>query len=329
MCLDNKSILVTGGTGSFGQKFIETILLHHKPKELIVYSRDEQKQYELQKKVNKLIDDPSVFKCVLGDVRDKNRLNRIFNGMDIVIHAAAMKHIPFGEKNPYEAIMTNVIGTQNVIDAAIDNNVDKVIMLSTDKAVSPSSLYGSSKLCAERLIVHSNDYTSSSGTKFSCARYGNVMGSRGSVVPLFIEQRKTGKLTVTDTRMSRFWITLASAVEFVIKCIGLMSGGEVFVPKTPSMKLSDLIAAIAPDCEMEIIGPQPGEKLTEFLISQDEARNTKELEDMYVILPQVRGPTYEAWKDVKSVDDNFVYSSIENEEFLTIEDFHHLIEKEM
>jgi UDP-N-acetylglucosamine 4,6-dehydratase len=273
----DKNILVTGGTGSFGKKFVEIMLKEYHPARLIVYSRDELKQHEMRMAGYK---DPNL-RYFIGDVRDLPRLRRAFNGVDIVVHAAALKQVPACEYNPMEAIKTNILGSSNVVDAALDAGVKKVLALSTDKAVNPVNLYGATKLAAEKLMVQSNAYAGGMKTRFSCVRYGNVVGSRGSVVPLFIKQRETGEITLTDERMTRFWISLDQGVRFVIRCIEQMYGGEVFVPKIPSMRMVDLAKALAPDADIRIIGIRPGEKLHEVLISEDEARTT---------VGHVRGP---------------------------------------
>src|SRR5215471_8094986 len=250
------TILVTGGTGSFGQQFARVMLRDYHPQKLIVFSRDELKQHEMR--VNGL-DHPSL-RFFLGDVRDVDRLRRAMQGVDIVVHAAALKQVPAAEYNPIEAVMTNIIGARNVVDAALDCGVKKVLALSTDKAVNPSNLYGATKLVAEKLFVQANAYSGAGPTRFSCVRYGNVVGSRGSVIPLFMAQRKTGRITVTDPGMTRFWLTLEQGVRFVTRAIEQMMGGEVFVPKLPSMSLTDLIKALAPNCEIKPIGIRPGEK---------------------------------------------------------------------
>lgn len=278
----NKMVLVTGGTGSFGKKFIQILLKEYSIKRLVVYSRDELKQEEMRTMYG--FNDKRL-RFFIGDIRDRNRLDRAFVGIDIVIHAAALKQIPTCEYNPIEAIRTNINGSENIINIAIDKNVKKVLALSTDKAVSPINLYGATKLVAEKLFIQGNNYSSFDGTKFSCVRYGNVVGSRGSVVPLFQHQKKNGLITITDTRMSRFWLTLEQGVRFVIRCIEQMNGGETFIPKIPSMKITDLAKVIAPDSKIKIIGIRPGEKLFETLISENEAPNTYELNDMYIIKP--------------------------------------------
>ena len=325
MYLDNLSILVTGATGSFGKKFIEVVLREHKPRRLIVYSRDELKQHEMR---TGGYDHPSL-RFFLGDVRDVDRLRRAMNGVDVVVHAAALKQVPACEYNPFEAIMTNVMGGKNMIDAALDAGVKKVIALSTDKAVNPVNLYGATKLCAEKLFVQSNAYSGATGTRFSCVRYGNVVGSRGSVIPLFVKQRKTGTVTVTDPRMTRFWITLEQGVKFVVRCIDLMHGGEVFVPKIPSMNIMDLVKAIAPNCAVKEVGIRPGEKLHEVLISEDEARYAVETEEMYVIQPQHSWWLKDNWKNSRSVSDGHRYASDTNPQWLSTEQLAAMLEREL
>ncbi len=274
------TVLLTGGTGSFGKKFVEILLRDHNPRKLIVFSRDELKQHEMR-----LVHDDPRLRYFIGDVRDKERLHRAVQGVDLIVHAAALKQVPSCEYNPFEAVKTNILGASNIIDVAIDAGVKKVLALSTDKAVNPINLYGATKLVAEKLFVQGNAYAGVGGTRFSCVRYGNVVGSRGSVIPVFQRQRASGKVTVTDERMTRFWITLEQGVEFVIKCIGSMYGGEVFVPKIPSMRIVDLAEVIAPGCERQAIGIRPGEKLHEVLVSRDESRYTLEFDDMYLIQP--------------------------------------------
>lgn len=278
----NKMVLVTGGTGSFGKKFIQILLKEYPIKRLVIYSRDELKQEEMRT-MHGFQDKRLRF--FIGDIRDRNRLDRAFVDIDIVIHAAALKQVPACEYNPIEAIRTNINGSENIINSAIDKGVKKVLALSTDKAVSPINLYGATKLVAEKLFVQGNNYSSSNGTKFSCVRYGNVVGSRGSVVPLFQHQKKNGAITITDTRMSRFWLTLEQGVRFVIRCVEQMNGGETFVPKIPSMKITDLAKVIAPESKIKIVGIRPGEKLFETLISENEAPNTYEFKDMFIIKP--------------------------------------------
>jgi UDP-N-acetylglucosamine 4,6-dehydratase len=314
--IDGKTILLTGGTGSFGRKFVEVALTKHSPKRIIVFSRDELKQHDMRLEVR----DPRL-SFFIGDVRDKERLYRAFRAdVDVVVHAAAMKQVPACEYNPFEAIKTNVLGAQNIIDAAIDCGVPRVLALSTDKAVNPANLYGASKLCAEKLFVHGNSYAGAKETRFSCVRYGNVVGSRGSVIPLFLEQRRFGRVTVTDERMTRFWLTLDQGVSFVIGCIGRMHGGEVFVPRIPSMGLADLARTLAPGCKIEYTGIRPGEKLHEMLLSADEARRSVALDDMFVIKPE--NPTWDAnWHDAgEPLPEGFEYASDTNDRWLTAEE---------
>ncbi|MEK6222316.1 MAG: UDP-N-acetylglucosamine 4,6-dehydratase (inverting) [Chloroflexota bacterium] len=319
----DKSILVTGGTGSFGKKFIKILLRDYSPAKVIVFSRDELKQHEMRGAGF----DQENLRYFIGDVRDKDRLRRAMQGVDIVVHAAALKQVPACEYNPMEAINTNIIGSSNVVDAALDTGVKKVLALSTDKAVNPANLYGATKLAAEKLTIQSNAYAGGRETRFSCVRYGNVVGSRGSVVPLFLSQRESGKLTVTDERMTRFWLSLEQGVAFVIKCIELMEGGEVFVPKLPSTTIVDLAKAVAPDAEIEVIGVRQGEKLHEVLISEDEARGTIELEDMYVVQPAVSPWFGYEWEGKgKKLPDGFRYASDTNDWHLNIGEIKEIVE---
>jgi len=301
----DKNVLLTGGTGSFGRHFVRIVLQEHAPRRLIVFSRDELKQHEMRETG---LDDPRL-RYFIGDVRDLARLKRAMNGVDIVIHAAALKQVPACEYNPIEAIATNINGARNIIDAALDCGVKKVLALSTDKAVNPVNLYGATKLVAEKLFVQANAYAGSGPTRFSCVRYGNVVGSRGSVVPLFIRQRESGKVTVTDPRMTRFWITLDQGVRFVVDCVGKMLGGEVFVPKLPTTDIMAVVKAVAPGCEVEKIGIRPGEKLHEVLISEDETRNTVEVDGMFVIRPTHPWWTEKNWQQGNSLKEGFRYSS--------------------
>ncbi|MCX7953956.1 MAG: UDP-N-acetylglucosamine 4,6-dehydratase (inverting) [Bacteroidales bacterium] len=320
--LTDKTILVTGGTGSFGRKFVEVVLKDFKPKKIIVFSRDELKQHQMRQVFP---DGPnSPVRYFIGDVREYERLKRAFHGVNIVVHAAALKQVPACEYNPIEAIKTNIEGTKNVIDAAIDCGVEKVMTISTDKAVNPINLYGATKLCAEKLTIQSNAY-SPGITKLSCTRYGNVIGSRGSVVPLFLKQRDTGKITVTDKRMTRFWITIEQGVRFVIKCIHMMNGGEIFVPKLPSTNIMTIAEAIAPGCEIEFVGIRPGEKINEVLISEDESRYTIEIDDMYIIQPAFQWWSMPKYANAKKVPEGFKYSSDSNSYQLTIEEVRNLI----
>jgi UDP-N-acetylglucosamine 4,6-dehydratase len=312
----NQVVLVTGGTGSFGKKFIKILQAEKQPKKIIVFSRDELKQHEMQ--VGGY--NQKNLRYFIGDIRDRERLLRAMHGVDIVVHAAALKQVPACEYNPMEAIKTNIMGTANVVEAALDAGVKKVMTISTDKAVSPANLYGATKLAAEKLTIQSNAYAAGSATRYSCVRYGNVVGSRGSVVPLFLNQRNGGKITITDDRMTRFWLSLEQGVRFVISCIEQMEGGEVFVPKIPSTKVTDLAHAIAPDAEIETIGIRPGEKLHEVLISADEARNTIELNAMFVVQPTEAIWFGYSWQDKgRPLKDNFYYSSDTNSEWLDVE----------
>ncbi len=314
-------VLVTGGTGSFGKKFIELMLREHHPQKLIVFSRDELKQHDMR---TTGFDHPSL-RYFIGDVRDAQRLERAFAGVTVVVHAAALKQVPACEYNPFEAIQTNIMGGRNVSDAAINQGVRRILALSTDKAVNPINLYGATKLCAEKMFVQANAYSGAQDTRFSCARYGNVVGSRGSVIPVFQEQRKRGRITITDPRMTRFWITLEQGARFVVRCIEQMHGGEIFVPKIPSMKLTEIAETIAPGCEVECIGIRPGEKLHEVLISEDEARQTVEMEDMFVIQPSHSWWHKENWKGGRPLSDGFRYASDSNPHWLSHEELLELI----
>ena len=278
--LSGRTILVTGGTGSFGQKFTELVLRECDPTAVRIFSRDELKQSEMRRKM----DDPRL-RFLIGDVRDRERLYRAMDGVDILVHAAALKQVPTAEYNPIEAVKTNINGTMNVSDAAIDNDVGKVLLISTDKAAHPVNLYGATKLVAEKLMIQANSYVGRHSTRFSCVRYGNVLGSRGSVIPLFMESRESSVIDITDRRMTRFFITLEQGVRFVIDSLGRMVGGEVFVPKMPAASLMDIAAAVAPGARIEIIGIRPGEKLHEELITPEEAPRTREFDTYYVIEP--------------------------------------------
>jgi UDP-N-acetylglucosamine 4,6-dehydratase len=316
-----QTVLVTGGTGSFGKKFVELMLRDFHPHKLIIFSRDELKQHDMQ---TSGFDHPSL-RYFIGDVRDAQRLNRAFDGVTVAVHAAALKQVPACEYNPFEAIQTNIMGGRNVIDAAIDRGISKVLALSTDKAVNPVNLYGATKLCAEKMFVQANAYSGAQPTRFSCARYGNVVGSRGSVIPVFLEQRKRGKITITDPRMTRFWITLEHGVRFVVSCIEQMHGGEIFVPKIPSMKVTDMAEAIAPGCSVDCVGIRPGEKLHEVLVSEDEARSALELEDRYVIQPAHPWWKKENWHHAKTLPEGFRYSSDSNPKWLTSQELQELV----
>jgi UDP-N-acetylglucosamine 4,6-dehydratase/5-epimerase len=306
------SVLVTGGTGSFGTKLVELMLTRYQPRRLVVFSRDELKQSEMMKRFN----DPAL-RFFVGDVRDRERLERAMHGIDVVFHAAALKQIPSCEYNPFEAILTNVMGAKNVIDAAIDQHVSRVVALSTDKAVNPINLYGATKLCAEKLFVQGNAYGHGRGTAFSVVRYGNVIGSRGSVIPLFAAQRETGTVTVTDPGMTRFWLRLEAGVTFAIRCAELMRGGEIFVPKIPSMRILDLVEAVAPGCRVEVIGVRPGEKLHEALIAEEESRQVVELDDLFILEPIYPSWTFAGVDGGKRPGAGFRYSSDTNTSWLS------------
>jgi UDP-N-acetylglucosamine 4,6-dehydratase len=316
-----ESILVTGGTGSFGKKFVEIMLRDYQPQRLVVFSRDELKQHEMRTSGF----DHASLRYLIGDVRDVERLKRALSGVTVVVHAAALKQVPACEYNPFEAIQTNIMGGRNVIDAAIDQGVRRILALSTDKAVNPINLYGATKLCAEKVFVQANAYAGARDTSFSCARYGNVVGSRGSVIPVFMEQRRRGRITITDPRMTRFWLTLEQGVKFVVRCLEQMHGGEIFVPKIPSMRLVDLAETVAPGCQVEYIGIRPGEKLHEVLVSDDESRQTLETEDMYVIQPSHPWWKSGNWISAKPLPEGFRYSSDTNERWLTRRELEELV----
>ena len=323
---NNRTILITGGTGSFGWKFAKVILASYRPSKLIIFSRDELKQHDMRDAFPDGHGSP--VRYFLGDVRDRDRLCRAFDGVDIVVHAAALKQVPAAEYNPLEFIKTNILGASNIIDAAIDQNVKRVIALSTDKAANPISLYGATKLCADKLFVAANSYSGTHRTRFSVVRYGNVVGSRGSVVPFFLKMRKSGVLPITDTRMTRFWITLDQGVEFVMSRLGRMVGGEVFVPKSPSMNIVDLAHAVAPECKTEIVGIRPGEKLHEVMVPEDDATHTVEYEDSYAILPQFHDWDPNAYMNRnggKLCADGFRYSSDTNSHWLTVEQLRKMV----
>lgn len=327
--LNGKSILITGGTGSFGKKFTETILKDYPEIErIVIFSRDEYKQFVMSN-MPEFKDHDNKLRYFIGDVRDKDRLLRAFDGIDIVIHAAALKQVPACEYNPFEAVKTNVIGAQNVIDAAINKNVKRVVALSTDKACSPINLYGATKLCSDKLFIAGNVYSGSKDTRFSVVRYGNVAGSRGSVIPYFkkLIQEGAKELPITDVRMTRFWLKLEQAVEMVISGLETMQGGELYVKKIPSMKMTDLAKAMSPNLRIKEIGIRPGEKIHEMMISSEDARNTKEFDKYYIILPDLDGiKTAENYKG-KKVPDNFEYHSGNNSEWLTIEQMRKLVDE--
>ena len=325
--LKDKVVLVTGGTGSFGKQFVATVLREHAPRKLIIFSRDELKQFDMRQHF-----DEQRYPCMryfIGDVRDRDRLYRAMDGVDVIIHAAALKQVPTAEYNPIEVIKTNVLGGANLIDAAIDRNVQKVIALSTDKAANPINLYGATKLCSDKLFVSANGYSGHHGTRFSVVRYGNVMGSRGSVIPFFQQMRSTGILPVTDPKMTRFWITLEQAVKFVLSCLDRMQGGEIFVPKIPSMNIVDLARAIAPECRLDIVGVRPGEKLHETMVPEDDARNTVEYDDCFVIRAQpANGNGHVNGNGGKPCPAGFRYSSDNNPRWLTVEELQRLVRHE-
>lgn len=312
--LSDKTILLTGGTGSFGHAFISHVTEAWPSATIRIYSRDELKQSEVEKRF------PNAnLRYLIGDVRDRSRMSRAAQGADLLIHAAAMKQVPACEYNPFEAVRTNVLGAQHVVDAAIDAGVEKVLALSTDKAVNPVNLYGATKLCQEKIIVQGNAYAAQSNTRLSCVRYGNVVGSRGSVVPLFREQAENGELTITDERMTRFWITLQEAVELVLYGLENMEGGEIFIPKIPSMRVTDLAEAMAPGVPTRLTGIRPGEKLHEILLTDDEARHSVDAGDVYVVLPEHPWWGEESkWASLPSAEDGFVYSSGTNDDWLDV-----------
>ena len=325
--LNGKNILITGGTGSLGKKLVQIILQEYKPERLIVFSRDELKQFEMSQRW-----DIRKYPCIryfLGDVRDKVRLAAAFKGVDYVIHAAALKQVPAAEANPEEFVKTNVLGAINVLDAGVAADVKKVIGLSTDKACNPINLYGATKLCSDKLFTAANVYSGLQHTRFAVVRYGNVLGSRGSVVPFFKERAATGKLPITDERMTRFWITLDQAAHFVLMCLEYFKGGEIFVPKIPSMKITDLATAIAPECEQEIVGIRPGEKINEVLIGEDDARNTLEFAKFHVVRPPVaRGKvTTYGGAEGKPCPEGFKYTSDSNKQWLSVEELRRLVER--
>jgi len=325
--LNDKVVLVTGGTGSFGKKFTEIVLSRYKPQKLIIFSRDELKQSEMKQQFGE--DRYDCIRYFIGDVRDRERLYRAFDGVNIVVHAAALKQVPVAEYNPIEAVRTNVLGAANVIDAAIDRGVKSVIALSTDKAANPINLYGATKLCSDKLFIAANHYSGYHGTRFSVVRYGNVVGSRGSVIPFFLKMRQAGVLPLTDPRMTRFWITLEQGVDFVLACLSKMDGGEVFVPKIPSMRLVDLARAIAPECETKIVGIRPGEKLHEVMVPEDDARHTLEYEHYFVIMPN-----FQEWDRQRYISknggspcpDGFRYGSDTNTQWLSVDDLRKMID---
>lgn len=309
---EGKTILVTGGTGSFGNAFAKLVLSSAKDVTLRVYSRDELKQLQMSDRLK-----DSRVRYLLGDVRDRSRLKRALEGVDLVVHAAALKQVPSCEYNPFEAVQTNVIGSQNVIEASIDAGVQTVLAISTDKAVNPINLYGATKLCSEKLFVSGNTYSGKRNTRFAVARYGNVVGSRGSVIPLFLKQRETGTLTITDERMTRFWITLEQAARFVQRCLTIMQGGEIFVPKIPSMRVTDLARAMAPRAKLAVVGIRPGEKLHEVLLTDHESRFGLEYDDCYILLPESQMIERPVHRSAKPVAAGHSFTSDNNPEWVT------------
>ncbi len=325
----NKSILITGGTGSFGKKFIEKILYNYKGfKKIIIFSRDELKQYEMAK--NFPSEKYPSIRFFIGDVRDKERLERACKGVDYIIHAAALKQVPAAEYNPMEFIKTNIYGASNVIEAAISAKVKKIIALSTDKAAAPINLYGATKLCSDKLFIAANNYAGTKNISFSVVRYGNVMNSRGSIIPFFKEEVKKGFIPITDKRMTRFNITLEESVDFVLTCLKISKGGEIFIPKIPSYKVTDVAKAINEKSKIKIIGIRPGEKIHEEMITISDSQNTLDLKDFYIILPSGNHELFRFYKkyfSAKKVPDNFSYNSFKNKKFLTIKEIKSLIDK--
>ncbi len=319
--LEGATILVTGGTGSFGKAFVRIVLEEFQPGKVIVYSRDELKQYEMAQTFR-----DRRLRFFIGDVRDKERLLRAMNGVDVVVHAAALKQVPAAEYNPTEPVKTNILGAMNVIEAALERKVRRIIALSTDKAANPINLYGATKLVSDKLFVAANSYAGRQDTRFAVVRYGNVVGSRGSVVPLFMKQRETGTITITDSRMTRFWITLDQGVRFVLRCLSMMHGGEIFVPKLPSAGIMDIAEAIAPGCRIEITGIRPGEKLHEVMIPEDDARHTVEFDDFYVIKPEFPWWDSNHWADGRPLEEGFRYASDTNPWRLDVQEIRRLLE---
>jgi len=317
MIFKDKTILITGGTGSFGTRFIERLLgEEHPPRTIRIFSRDELKQWNLQRRFA----DDDRLRYLIGDVRDRDRLVRATRGVDMIVHAAALKHVPVCEYNPFEAVQTNIHGAENVVHAAIENDVPTTVNLSTDKAVNPVNLYGATKLAAEKIVNQGNAYAADSPARFSSVRYGNVVGSRGSVVPLFKQQAATGVITITDERMTRFWITLDQAVQFVVDSASRMGGGETFIPRIPSMRVTDMAAALAPDAEIKIIGIRPGEKLHELLVTEDESRHAYETDNGFVIMPEYASWPLQAPANARALPGGFEYSSGDNDQWLDVDE---------
>lgn len=327
--LNNKTILVTGGTGSFGIKFIEVVFRQYKPKKVIIFSRDEFKQYEMAKRFP---ESRFPIRYFLGDVRDRHRLERAFENVDYIVHAAALKQVPALEYNPIEAVKTNIMGADNIIDVAIDKNIKKVIALSTDKAVNPVNLYGATKLVAEKLFIDANAY-GGNRVKFAVVRYGNVIISRGSITEHFLQLKRQNirKFPITDERMTRFWMTMEQSVWLVIRALEEAEGGEIFVPNIPSMKLVDLARAVDPKCEFDIVGIRPGEKIHEILISEDESPNAKVFNEMYIILPQFyeRKEIHKKYESYPNISEGFVYRSDKNDKWITVKELQGLMKREV
>jgi UDP-N-acetylglucosamine 4,6-dehydratase len=332
--LDAKTVLITGGTGSFGQRLARTILERFSPTKVIIFSRDELKQYEMQHR-SPFVDHHDLMRWFLGDVRDEARLRRAMEGVDVVFHAAALKQIPAAEYNPFEAVKTNVLGAENVINAAMASGVRRVIALSTDKAAAPINLYGATKLASDKLFVAANNFRGRHEISFSVVRYGNVMGSRGSVIPFFLERARTGVLPITDERMTRFNITLQEGIDFVIHCLDRMWGGEIFVPRIPSYRILDVAAAVAPDAEIKLVGIRPGEKLHEQMITSTDSLSTIEFDDYFVILPASPQWDTDAFRETSGpapgtrCEPDFSYDSATNDHFLTVDELRRLIAAEL
>jgi len=326
--MDGKNILVTGGTGSFGNAFTSHVLEKYKPNKIVIYSRDEFKQFQMAQK----FENHPALRFFIGDVRDFDRMQFAMNDIDVVFHAAAMKQVVASEYNPIECIKTNILGAENVIRIAIQKNIPKVVAISTDKAVKPINLYGSTKACMEKLFVAANHLAGAGGTRFACVRYGNVIGSRGSVIPFFLAQRPSGTLTITDDRMTRFWLRIEDGVAFVDRCEQMMKGGEVFVKKVPSMRIIDLASALAPECKLKTVGIRPGEKLHESMVSEEESLVTYQYPDFFVIEPQIKmweagtNLKYEG-VDGKLVEQGFSYTSENNTEWLEVKDILKLVDE--
>jgi UDP-N-acetylglucosamine 4,6-dehydratase/5-epimerase len=331
--LNGKNILITGGTGSFGKRFAATVLERFQPGKVIIYSRDELKQFEMQNQEPFTSKNP-VMRWFIGDVRDEQRLTKALEGVDIVIHAAALKQVPAAEYNPFEAVKTNILGAENVINASMANDVKRVVALSTDKAAAPINLYGTTKLASDKLFIAANNHRGHREIRFSAVRYGNVMGSRGSVIPFFLSRKHTGVLPVTDPEMTRFNITLQEGVDFVLDCLERMWGGELFVPKIPSYRIMDVVEAIDPNARVEVVGIRPGEKLHEDLITSTDSRSTIEFDDYYVIKPSYRQWDEEEFRLTsgpapgKPMTPDYRYSSDMNDRFLTVDELRHLIATE-